>query len=492
VDTQEAVDAEPAARARELNSGELTDPTTQATDAELDAPRPGRAALAMGAMLALGTAWYWAYRGDNAVDWDDPNLSARVSGDAWRMDNNGLALNFLAHPLSGTAFYALARANHLSVPTSALYSFLTSFAWEYIVEFREKVSINDVIVTPGAGIAMGEFFHKLALYVNSPTARPSRFANFARVVTGPTVALTRWLDDDSRLGAPPPDALGFSSRIHHDFRIHYALLQSEPGGSEPLNRHELGFHGKLVAIPGYQEPGAFDRGLTDGDITEFSMSGTTSTEGSGLEVFADTLLLGYYAQNVRDMEHGASAMLGTSVAYHFLDSHAAGVPERRGVFHFPGLAAETRLLWRGFRAELWARAHPDFGGIGALAYPDWQAAYPDERPKAILLKQGYYYGFGATGRLRASLGWGPLELQASFEAAYYDSVEGYDRAKELVTVDVEATDLFRNTSFDLVLEPVPWLRLSAGVNQREDLSKAEQFRETTKILERGFSAALVF
>jgi len=466
--------------------------TPAPTDAELDRARPGRAALAMGAMLALGTAWYWAYRGDNAVDWDDPNLSARVSGDAWRMDNNGLALNFLAHPFSGTAFYAFARANHLSVPVSALYSFVTSFAWEYIVEFREKVSINDVIVTPGAGIVMGEFFHKLALYVNSSTTPPSGLGNFARVVTGPTVALTRRLDDDTRLGAPPPDALGLSSRIHHDFRTHYSLFLGEPHDAEPLYRHELGFQGKLVAIPGYHRPGAFDRSLTDADITEFSVAFTTSTEGNGLELFADTLLVGHYAQNVVDTENGASAAVGTSIAYHFLDSHAAGVPERRGVFHFPGLAAETQLYWRGFRAELWARVHPDFGGIGSLTYPSWQAAYPDDRPKSILLKEGYYYGLGATGRLRASLGWGPLELRSSFEAAYYDSIEGYDRAKELVEVDVEATDLFRNTAFDLVLKPAAWLALSAGVTQRKNLSKAEDFRETTTILERGVSATLAF
>ncbi len=462
------------------------------TAAELDAPRPGRAALAMGAMLALGTAWYWAYRGDNAVDWDDPNLSARVSGEAWRMDNNGLALNFLAHPFSGTAFYAVARSQHLSVPTSALYSFLTSFGWEYIVEFREKVSINDVIVTPGAGIAMGEFFHKLGLYVNSSTTPPTGFKNFARVVTGPTVALTRWLDGDTRRGAPPPDALGFSSQIHHDFRFHYGFWRGDAITAIALDRHELGFSGKLVAIPGYQKPGAFVRTLTDGNVTELSVAVSHSEEGNGLELFADTLLVGHYLQNVADPDNGASALVGSSIAYHFLDSHAAGVPERRGVFHFPGVAAETELSWRGIRAKLWARAHVDFGGIGSLAYPLWLEEFPDERPKAILLKEGYYYGLGGTGRVRASLGWGPIELRSTLEAAYYDSVEGLDRTKELVTADVEATDLFRNTNVELVLQPLDWLSLSGGVSERRNLSKVDRARTTTKILERGVTATLSF
>lgn len=446
----------------------------------------------MGAMLALGTAWYWAYRGDNAVDWDDPDLSARVSGEAWRMDNNGLMLNFLAHPFSGTAFYAVARAQHLSVPTSALYSFLTSFGWEYIVEFREKVSINDVIVTPGAGIAMGEFFHKLGLYVNSSTTPPTGFKSFARVVTGPTVALTRWVDEDTRLGTPPPDDLGFSAQIHHDFRFRYAYWRGDALTASPLDRHELGFYGRLVSIPGYQQPGAFARTLTDADVTELSVGVSRSSKGTGLELFGDTLLVGHYVQDVADPDNGASALVGSSIAYYFLDSHAAGAPERRGVFHFPGIAAEAKLHWGGVRLGLWARAHADFGGIGSLAYPLWRDEFPDERPKAILLKAGYYYGIGGTGRVRASLGWGPLELRSSFEAAYYDSVEGLDRAKELVTEDVEATDLFRNTSFDLVLQPVDWLSLSGGVSERRNLSKVEDARTTTKILERGVSATLSF
>ena len=109
------------------------------------------------------------------------------------------------------------------------------------------------------GIAMGEFFHKLALYVNSSPTRPTGFKNFARIVTGPTVALTRWLDDDTRLGKPPPDELGFSSQIHHDFGFHYGFWRSDDPSADSLDRHELGFRGKLVAIPGYQEPGAFSR-----------------------------------------------------------------------------------------------------------------------------------------------------------------------------------------------------------------------------------------
>ncbi len=445
-------------------------------------PHPGRAALAMAAMLTLGTSWYWAYRGQNAVDWDDPNLRARVSGEAWCMDNNGIAMNFLAHPFSGSAFYAVARANHLGVATSSLYSFTTSFIWEYVIEFREKVSINDVVVTPGAGIAMGEFFHKLGLYVNGALTQTTPAASALRYATGPTVAIDRAIDDAPALAEPPP---------HADFALSYRFASAERHGSASLNRHELGFTGTLVSIPGYGQLGSFDRGLTNADITELSVAASHSSEGNGLDLAADTLLLGYYAQD-QQATSTRRAMIGTSIAYRFLDSHAAGVPERLGVLHLPGLAADVHLAAGGLSLELRARAHPDFAGVGSLAYPQWRAAFPDERPKSILLKKGYYYGLGGSGRLNAQVGWGPLALRAEAEAALYDSVEGFDRAKELVTVDVPASDRIRNTRFELLLLPLPWLTLSAGIEQRRVVSKAGGFRTTSNIVERGFGVSVGF
>ena len=436
----------------------------------------------MATMLALGTGWYWAYRGQNAVDWDDPNFRARVSGEAWCMDNNGLAMNFLAHPFSGSAFYAVSRANHLSVPTSSLYAFMTSFVWEYVIEFKEKVSINDVAVTPGAGIAMGEFFHKLGLYVNGSISPTTAAESMLRYATGPTVAIDRALHGNRAPVEPPPNA---------EFSLGYrfaSVEQREPGS---LGRHELGFSGKFVSIPGYAQVGSFARSLTDADITELSLAVSYSREGSGLDLAADTLLLGYYAQNHRATD-SARGLIGTSIAYRFLDSNAAGVPERLGVLHLPGLAADVHLASGGFSVELMARAHADFAGVGSLAYPLWRAGVPDERPKSILLKKGYYYALGGTGRLQAKLGWGPFALRARAEAALYDSIEGFDRAKDLVTVDVPASDRLRNTRFELLLLPLPWLTLSAGTEQRQVVSKAGGLRTASNIVERGFGISVGF
>lgn len=453
------------------------------------------AALTEFGILTLGTGWYWAYRGDNATDWDDPNLKARISGEAWRLDNNGIAMNFLAHALSGSAFYAIARANKIGLWGSAGYAFATSFMWEYVIEFREKVSINDVITTPGAGITIGEFFHKLALYVDSSTTPPGTIKNVVRYTTGPTVALRRWVDEDQSVGVPPPDSLGYSAHIYHDFRFHYGYSSVASAGLSEFGRHQLGYRGKLVSIPGYRSNTSFTKAFSQGDQTELEVSVDWSEQGRGFGLFTDTLLFGYHAQSFHGQgseRRGAGATLGASLAYRFLDTHASGLPERIGALHLPGPAADVFGEWNGFHFELGARAHVDFAGVGSLAYHEWEADNSDERPKAILLKKGYYYGLGGSARLRGSLGWGPFSLQGSAELGHYDSIEGLDREKTIVTADVRGQDLIRRVSADFVLSPTPWFNVSAGTSRRRQVSHIEDVREVGEIREWRLRGGLAF
>ncbi|HYP88304.1 MAG TPA: DUF3943 domain-containing protein, partial [Polyangiaceae bacterium] len=115
-------------------------------DNERLAPHHARSFLEMGAGLALGTGGYWLLMNRNVADWDNPRPLSRFDGSAWVLDNNSIGVNFLGHPLTGGLSYSFARANHQSVAGSFGYSFLTSFVWEFLIEFKEKVSVNDVIV----------------------------------------------------------------------------------------------------------------------------------------------------------------------------------------------------------------------------------------------------------------------------------------------------------------------------------------------------------
>lgn len=77
------------------------------------------------------------------------------------IDKDDWAVNYIGHPLSGAAYYTLARQNGKSKWQSFGYSVVMStFFWEYGFEaFAEVPSIQDLILTPVMGSIIGEAFY---------------------------------------------------------------------------------------------------------------------------------------------------------------------------------------------------------------------------------------------------------------------------------------------------------------------------------------------
>lgn len=78
------------------------------------------------------------------------------------IDKDDWAINWIGHPLSGAAYYTLARHNNLSMMQSFGYSVVMStFFWEYGFEaFAERPSIQDLLITPIVGSLLGEMFYR--------------------------------------------------------------------------------------------------------------------------------------------------------------------------------------------------------------------------------------------------------------------------------------------------------------------------------------------
>ena len=470
----------------------------------------------MGVGLGVGAVIYWVGLERNAPDWDNPRLEHRFDGTAWRLDNNSLPVNFALHPLVGGAAYAFARGNHHSVATAAGYTFLTSFIWEFAFEFKEMVSVNDVLVTPVAGIPVGEFFHKLGLYLGS-AERPSSATQVAQWTLGTGVQLDQALDGTS---GPPPlarDSLGMTSDIWHDFESDYEFHFARGVGPNEYAMQRLGLRGRLVSIPGYLRPGSFGRFFHRADLASFELRGEASARGGGVAMAADTLLLGYHDQQLHGARlptRGHASTVGLSVAYRFFESEAndfagqigtvyvlePGVDynvhkynEQFSAVHLPGPALDWHVLARGVRLEVSARAHPDFAGVGALAYSDWANANPRERGKAILLKQGYFYGWGGSGELSGRLTLGPQLMQGAVFYGRYRSQEGLERQPEKLTVDVPAGADVHFCRGSLRLQPSD-LPVAFGVSaavRRWD-SWVGGFRRQTRMLSRGLHASVRF
>src|SRR5688500_6060988 len=135
----EAQESDTAVAADRARAGEWTPADNDALD-----PHHLRSWLEMMAGLGIGAVAYWLMQDRNVADWDNPTPEERFNGSAWRMDNNSLGVNFIAHPFTGGFSYSLARANHHGVLTSFAYASMFSFLWEFVLEFKEKVSVNDL------------------------------------------------------------------------------------------------------------------------------------------------------------------------------------------------------------------------------------------------------------------------------------------------------------------------------------------------------------
>jgi Domain of unknown function (DUF3943) len=482
---------------------------------ERRSPHHARALLEMGAGLALGTGGYWLLMNRNVADWDNPRPLARFDGSAWVFDNNSIGVNFLGHPATGGLSYSFARANHHSVLGAFGYSFLTSFLWEFVIEFKEKVSANDVLVTPGAGLPLGEFFYKLGLYLDTGHQRSWGF-DVARWTLGTGVALDRRLD-----GRPPPrvvarDALGFSSEIWHEFAARYGVVEVQTPSESRYARYQLGVAGRLVTLQGYGRPRAFGRAFWAAEISSFALHTEASRYGTGFFVAADTILAGHHAQRFSQGERGLqgeSLTLGTSLGYQYLRSsanrfksvenavvlpepelnyHAPNRREQYGALQLPGLALDFRVLRSGLALAGSARVQPSFAGLGAEAFYVWAASNLEERTKHILHRQGYFYGWGGAVNVATKLEVGPL--RAAFELMYaaYRSQDGLDRHTEQLTLDVPAKGDVLLYGASLGIAPAPPLSVAFELGVRRFRSNVGGFELTARALQRGIRAEWVF
>ena len=482
----------------------------QPADHDALEPHHLRTLAQAGSGLALGSILYWLMMDRNIADWDNPEPEERFNGRAWRLDNNSLAVNFIAHPLMGAAAYSAGRANHHGVLTSFGYSLLTSFVWEFVLEFKEKVSVNDMIVTPGTGVPLGEFFHKLGLYLDTAQHRNTAL-DVARWTLSPGVAMDRAFD-----GRPPPyvverDSLGFSRSIWHEFSVAAALDSVTSPGRPETARGGVELQARLVTLPGYLRPGAFGRFFYQAEVSDFAAGVEASRHGAGMALRADTLLAGYHAQRLLGSDAapvGHAGTVGISIAFDYLRSkandyaafrEAAALPEpafdhhvptraeQYSAFHLPGAALDWQVMAPGLALSVRARAHPDFAGLGAPAFYDFAAAHPEEKAKHILHRQGYFYGWGASGSLAGTLRLGPVRASGAAFYGRYWSQDGLDRHVERLTADVpvEGDVLFYSGAIGVEPPALPvTLGLRFGV--RRWGSRVSEFERQGRISHRGF------
>ena len=443
--------------------------------------------------LAAGGVWYWASHDLNSTDWDIPPTAQAIFDrfrnlDYVRFDTNRFFVN-QGHILAGTGYYLLARSNDMGPALSLLYAFATSTTWEWVVEFREKPSINDLITSPLGGEALGEALYQLGEVYH----RGGNLPLAARVLTAPFSvprAVHRWLDD-----APPDPVLPkFGPPLAHTFRLRVGggARNGPDDATRPIG--SIALSTRVAAMPGYQHPGRFSTGFANGNFTALDLDLRLGSEGiEATTAQARAIMFGYYRQRIDPGPRGYDLTIGAARGVRVVYSDVDGLHDRIGIVDLIGPA----LTFDTFDGDLHLSAEVetflDFGSVASAAFPQYAAAHGKEGVRSELEAEGYYFAWGGTIVSNVSLSYRPVSIGADMRFAQFSQIGGFDRFHgNDVPTKVDLDD--RRLAFEgwARLDVTPSLALQARYgayrldSSLDEFSSSRRFREYTGSLQYTF------
>jgi hypothetical protein len=424
-----------------------------------------RAGLETSALLAMQSLYYWSNPSAQSRDWDLKfdwsSWQRKLDLHAVRFDGNRLGTNALLHPLSGTAYYQASRDNGLTLGQSYLWSFVASFFWEYMVEFREAPSLNDIIVTPAAGAAVGEPSLRFSRLLAARSGVISRIGSW---ILSP-IANTNDLLLGRRPSEAPPPA--------------YARLWAEIGGASTAidqagRRQELSLAagGVLVAHSGYRRPGRGSESVAPGSWSALSARALLDrADGpTGLDFHASTLFLGRYFKSY-DPGGGAGLLLGLGGSFD-IDGRDLGPDwDRVGSVGLLGPKIELTVdrPWLGLALSL-SSAY-SFAMIQSLAYALHGEALSGRVIRTSLRGAGYYYGHGLISNAQLAARVLFFEIALAGDLGLFRSIQGRDRFQERLEGDFSLRDSRTSSSAQLSVPLARGVRLAGRLEKERRQSQ---------------------
>jgi hypothetical protein len=427
-------------------------------------------------LLLLGFAQYRTSQDQNARDWDLDytwqDFRSKLLLSSVSFDNNRFDTNWLTHPAAGYLYYTSARANRLGIPASFAMSFASSTFWEYVGEFREQVSANDVISTPASGVVLGETATQLgALFHRS---RPGVASTLLGWIFTPFKSAHDAIDGLEVERPTTYDDLGFPGDVWHRFRFGLSLgvTSQERGVTQPEGR--VNADSRIVTLPDYGRAGQRSRWFSAGEVSSFAVRGALAGgELVDLELEAAVIAAGHYHQHVEAragglVGHGTVAgwELVTEYGRHSYDRDGRR-PQDRIALVGSGGAFEQSVHAGPLTIRTRAHVLGGFAGVGAYAWFD-QAAFGDStRMPSVVRGEGYYHAYGVTVRPSIELEAGRLDGGADVRLDWFAAITGFDRRQFEVRDELQPLDRRARTRAWIGVRPLRHLRFAVTGERRE-------------------------
>jgi hypothetical protein len=347
--------------------------------------------------------------------WD----KVRFAPGSWYLDSDPLSLNFARHPFVGTLYYMFARGNRVSVAEAFLWTVGSSTVWE-LIEYKEPASVNDAIVTPVAGAAVGEAFTQLSGWFDRAGGN-GLYEAFAWIFN-PVKKVHDWMDGAEVRHVP--HQLGW-----HEFRADASAgLLWQGGRIYPTLGVDLAT--RLFRAPGYGEAGGTGFGFADGNVSAIAITATwASTRSVDFLFDTETALVGHYARDLRTEGGGLSGwdlFVGGTVAYefgsHVWDVAGNGPANQVAMVRFPGVDARLRIFAGALELDVSLDAALDFAGVEPIGPPG--PLQPGQELPPVYRLQGYYYAPGLHLAPAVEARYGPAALGLSLRADWFWGLTG--------------------------------------------------------------------
>jgi hypothetical protein len=246
--------------------------------------------------FSVGLYWYKSASAEMSKDWDftdKPRIERYKGFQQWRHDNNGRAINW-PHTLAGMTYYQVARSNNFSAYESLMWTIASSSAWEYIVEYREVVSINDQVFTGIAGAFFGEVLYQFSVALRS--ADNSILSKTLSYLFNGAGAINMFLDRYKTIidrRSDLPDHL-------KEFKIGVFAQQYLQDNAKKYAPGII-LKGKIINIAEYVTDGK-DSGWAKGTIlSELDMHGAfANMDMTDVEIAVKLAFEGYYRKNIKE------------------------------------------------------------------------------------------------------------------------------------------------------------------------------------------------
>lgn len=450
-----------------------------------------RQGLEMFLNFSVGLYWYKSAEAEMSKDWDytdKPRIDRYKGFQQWRHDNNGRAINW-PHTLAGMTYYQVTRTNNFSAYESLLWTIAASSAWEFIVEYREVVSINDQVFTGIAGAFFGEVLYQFSVALRS--SNNSILSKTLSYLFNGAGAINMYFDRYKTIidrRSDLPDHLKeFKIGVYVQQYLQDSAKNYAPG---------IIMKGKIINISEYVSDGKASGWAKGTILSELDMHGAfANMDMTDVEIAVKLAFEGYYRKNIKETKNGL-----TGFSYVIAPSHGIEYSNREATdpqqdwfanCHVVGTTLDMSIYKNGLKYNFVFDVFADYAMIRSYALNKYKQEQGDLKgTRSIIQSAGYYYAFGATSQLKMSLEMKNWQAGVSLRQHYWDSIDSRDRFQEYKVKNNDYKDLARiftlwagyrfNKTHELTLEIEKYERKGKIVDKEFNTITASQGNTNTE------------